>query len=139
MDFVVSYSKNNVACMWEKGGEKNGRLYAQIIAGKDGQSKRPLLLNQNFYTATEEHALLPISTNNYIVMAERDKGSLDNIEVKVFQVKNVDKCKANTSCVYHYKDGQWNKEPSMILYDAIDSALKKTQDTKTNAPYYVML
>jgi hypothetical protein len=133
---MVSYSKNKVPCMWEKGGQREGKRYAQLIAGKDGQYKRPLLINYNIYEETDEHALLPISVNNYVVDVERSE---EGIDIKVFKVKDIENNQVVTSMTNHYFNGKWNQEPQMLLYDVIESALKKTKDKENCAPYYVML
>lgn len=137
MNFNVEFSKNKVPCLWEKGGSKSEKEgYARIITGRYGQPKMPLHIKPNFYNQSDESALIPATKDSHIVEVMRHSNGYD---INIYQIENIEGNQAQTKLLHSYNNKEWNNEPSMIFYDAIESGMKKTKDKKTFAPYFVML
>jgi hypothetical protein len=136
MNFKVEFSRNRVPCIWEKGGYKDEKSYSQVITNQHGQPKRPLMIRNNLYEQSDNHALMPISLRNYIVRAEISEGRFN---IDVYKVEKINDSSIDTVMTNNFNTGKWNVNPEMMLYDAIDSAMRKAKDFTSSAPYYVML
>jgi hypothetical protein len=135
MNFTVEMTRNRIPCLWERGGEKSeGNGYAQLITNQNGLPKMPIMLNQSD-EETDEHALLPATVKSHIVEVKRKNY---NYSINIYEIININGNQAETKQIYNYKEGKWDKEPSMKFYDVIQRGIEKTKDSTSFAPYYIM-
>lgn len=122
----LTISKKGIPCLWEQGGgfTKTGR--ATIIAGNNGAPKRAIYVRTHGVLACDEHALIPVQPEDYMIHAEHSHGQ--NF-VEVYRIKeiNLDEKTAVVESV--------EKIPQQ-LSNAVDACVDKSYDYHCRSPYY---
>lgn len=140
----VSKTKSGLPCIWECGGGMTSTGRAQVICKSDGGKKTALALS---HRSLEGHALFVLNEGDLIIKVFRSREGLKIIVAKV----NLDRISEDRwsdygkiyrdvrfDVIMTYSDGEWDKEPSQGLEEAIKSAVEKSRDYHCRSAYWYL-
>lgn len=147
--FKVEKTRRGHLALWEWGGGFTSTGDSTIICGKDGRAKKAIYIKRKGHLANAEHALVPVSHDDYIVTAYHHKGKF---VIRIYQVVDFEKkeCLApdNKEVKYEYwcaiaeerfsfSDGEWSGELPVHLLVPVQKAMEKATCYHCREPHYV--
>lgn len=126
-EIEITITKKGIKCLWEKGGGYTNIGSAQIIADMFGEAKRPVCIRRSGELACQEHALIPVRTNDYVITVSHSSRDGDTFEInRIVEIGDTTlKCEEVT-------------EIPACLLPAIDAGLQKASDYHCRNAYYIL-
>jgi len=136
MKTTIELTKKGYPSIWEKGGGMSNTGSATIVAGSHGEKLPPVWINRRGELSCGYHALIIISEGYHVIFADQHRG---DYEIQVCRITAIDKefQLADLELVCEYSHGEWDVEPSYLLSEAIDSAVKKANCYHCREPHFV--
>jgi hypothetical protein len=132
-EFVIERSKSGIPCMWECGGGYSNTGKVQIIAGKNGEAKKPIYIRRRGALACREHALIPVNVGDYIISADQHRG---DFRIFVYRITEILKEAVLAEKISEFSNGEWDDRP-LFLEDAVEAAMAKATCYHCREPHYV--
>lgn len=117
---------------------------AQIIAGPNGEPKKPVYVRRRGHLACEEHALFIVAPGDIVVQADHHRR---DFRTTVYRIKSIEEVKDDWSGknfpaaivekLHEFDMGEWDVEPPENLLPAIDAAEEKATCYHCRSPHYV--
>lgn len=124
----ISLSKRGIPCLNESGGAYNHKGSAQIIANKHGNKKRPLIVFSHGYLACNNHAVIPVRTEDLVFLASTSDRK--EVEVKVYKIVDLNKEELKATLQHIAWDSKFP--------DPVFQAAYKSCDYHCRTPYYIL-
>lgn len=123
--------------LWENGGGMSNTGFATIIAGSKGEKLTPVWINRRGKLACENHALFIVKEGYHIIYLDHHRGDYD---IQVYHILSINKEEniANVEIINEYSKGEWDKEPSESLKDAIEAAENKATCYHCREPHFAI-
>lgn len=116
-------SRSGLPCLWESGGGCTNTGNAAIITDKNGYPKRAIHVRTHGDLCNGDHALIPVSVGDKIILAETHREKVTLVVLKITAIH----------------DDDFDIEPcwTPIAEDAIMAAIAKARDFHCRRPYYI--
>lgn len=136
MKFTIELSKRGIPCVWEKGGAYTNTGRCELICDMNGNAKKPIYIRTRGSLACEEHALIPVRTNDYIVKAFQHR---EDFDIDIFQVKEIDTEEkiAELELVNIFSKGEWDSDIEGKFLNVIEAAKKKATSYHCRSAYFI--
>ena len=116
MTLDLEVSKSGKKCLWECGGGMTNSGRCQIVAGKNGEKKRPIFIRRKGELANSVHALIPIEVGDIVVNCYRRD---NEYEINVYRV---------TEIIDNEAKAKLEKVTDVSMFqEAIEAAKKKSR------------
>lgn len=132
----IELSKRGIACMWEKGGAYSNTGDCQLICDMNGKAKKPIYIRTRGSLACEEHALIPIRTNDYVIEVNQWRRDFNIKIFKVVFIDNENKV-AELEQVNHFSENEWDNELDEKFNAVVDAGKEKATDYHCRDPYFI--
>ena len=120
----IEKSKKGFPCLWECGGSFSNTGEATIIADRNGNKKQAIFIRNKGNLACENHALIPVEKNDYIIKCNHNR---TGVMIKIFKIVDITSDKAILEENYFEEK----------LYKACEAAKNKAYDYHCRTTYYV--
>jgi hypothetical protein len=123
-------------CIWEEGGATTNKGRAIIIAGPKGEKKKAVYQRTSGHLACKEHALIPIETGDFIIVANQWRGeySITVARIKEFKRFKEWDCDPHDDKVV----AEVVESPPEFLFEAINAAKAKAAHYHCRGPHFVL-
>lgn len=134
-------TKSGLPGMWESGGGATNTGGCRIIAGKNGEPRRPIYVRRSGSLACSEHALIVVEVGFYIVVADHHR---QDFAVNVKKIVGISKSadghhQAEVELVNEFSRGEWNVPLAAELEAAVSAAYQKAVCYHCREPHFVLL
>ena len=139
----ITTTKRGFPAMWESGGGMSNTGHAQIITGRNGESRRPVYIRRSGHLAGGEHALITVHQGFHVVNVDQHRGdcSISIWRIMKVSVEDIDgeKWEATTEVdlVNRFDNGEWNHLPDAKFEAAVKAAKSKALSYHCRSPYYI--
>jgi len=130
----IELSKNNIPCMWEKGGGSCNTGNSTIITDKKGSPKKPLYIRKKGSLAGMNHALIPATVGDYFIQAYHHR---KDFEIIIFKIEDIKEDNAFITEKYKFDNGEWDICPYELL-NAVEAAKEKATCYHCREPHYII-
>lgn len=132
----IEITKSGLPAAWEKGGGMSNTGYAQIIAGPNGQPKKPVYIRRRGSLANGDHALFIVAPGDIIVQASHHRKDFD---IGVYRIVKIDleERVAFIDMLISFGMGEWDGDPAPFQA-AIDAAMEKATCYHCRSPHYIV-
>jgi len=135
----IERSKSGIPALWEQGGSATNTGDATIIAGQDGQAKRPLYIRKRGHLSCSRHALIPLAIGDHIIEADHHRKDFDIKIYKVLSFGNTEEeAYAVIEQVNHFNKGEWDKDLPTYLQAAVEAAKDKATCYHCRSPHFII-
>lgn len=132
----IERTKKGYPAMWELGGGHKNTGFATIIAGKNGEPKRPVYIRTRGHLANEKHALFIIERGDHVIFADHHR---NDFIILVHRIKEVEKDTAICELIHEFSEGEWDTEPKDELANAVEAAMNKATCYHCREPHYFVI
>lgn len=136
MKITIELSKRGIPCVWESGGGYTSTGRCQLICDANGKPKKPIYVRKRGSLACEEHALIPVRTNDYIIKAFQHGGDFDIDIFRVETINNEEKG-AELKIVNNFSNGEWDSDLEEKFSDVIEATKKKATAYHCREAYFI--
>jgi hypothetical protein len=113
MNWNLEKTKHGIPALWERGGGYSNTGNALIIADANGNAKPANYIKKRGELACNEHALIPVTTGDYIISADHHRGDFDIRVYRIAAITCMDSCyTAEMELVNHFSEDEWDAEPA---------------------------
>ncbi|NLM21770.1 MAG: hypothetical protein GX207_08495 [Peptococcaceae bacterium] len=84
---AIETTKKGYPAHWEQGGGYTNTGVATIIAGKNGEPKKPIYVRARGHLANGKHALIPLEIGDYIIEADHYR---KNFYISVMKIVDIE-------------------------------------------------
>ena len=130
----LTISKTGVPCLWECGGGMTNTGHAQIITDKCGHRKRAIYLPTKGELSNGNHALIPVSVGDTVVLTHRHKNTN---EIALYNIIEISDNKAVLEFLRELIVDTKNIEKE-CLPDAFIASIHKANDYHCCRPYFAL-
>ena len=138
-------NKKQLPAYWERGGGYSNTGFAVIVAGRNGESLKPVYIRRRGHLANSDHALFVVKEGYVIVTADEHRG---DIAVNVERIKKITKNEngeyvAETESIFDNNYDAYTKEwvegvePDEWLKPAVNAAIEKSRCYHCRCPHYI--
>lgn len=126
---------------WESGGaSESQRGDATIIAGPNGEKKRPIAVRAHF-VPNDKHALIPISVGDLVIQSTYYEGDFTMWVGKVADfvkvaAKGGEKAFARLVAKHRFESNRWDLDPPPQYEAALRAAAQEYQELNCRQPFY---
>ncbi|GIW67768.1 MAG: hypothetical protein KatS3mg096_636 [Candidatus Parcubacteria bacterium] len=131
MDIVRT--KSGLPAMWESGGGYTNTGESVIIAGRNGERKKPIYIRKKGHLANREHALYIVNKGDIVVQAYHHR---EDFTIRVYKIVDFEDNYAILELLYYYEDGEWDKPLPEKYKDVVDAAMHKAIIYHCRYPVY---
>lgn len=140
----VEKTQKGHPALWEKGGGMTKTGHAQLIAGPNGEPKKPVYIRRRGHLACGEHALFIVQPGDIIVTAWHHRR---DYEIKVYRIEKIEDVEdwagrkffgAVCATLHTFTMGEWDIDPPSQLLPVIDAAVKKAKDYHCRSVYWAV-
>lgn len=121
--------------LWEKGGGYSSTGKVQLIAGPQGEKKRPVYIRQRGELAGKEHALFVVEPGDLVVYIKRKRS--DYMKA-VYRIAKLKEDTAILERLHLFDFGQWDTDPPEAFQDVLEAARKKSWCYHCRTPHYAI-
>ena len=125
---------------WERGGGRSNTGDAYIVADREGRPKKAIYIRRRGHLANENHALIPLSLGDHIIIADHHREDFTIIVYQVIDFKTGDNDKEVFAlCVKKrfFDKGEWDEELPAHLEVAVNAAMEKATCYHCREPHYI--
>lgn len=140
----IETTKRGFAAMWESGGGLTSGGTATIIAGKDGEARRPVYIPRGGHLAGGNHALIPVHEGFYIVHAVVSRGTRSSAiisRIVLVSVKDINgekwEAKVEVEEINTFSRGEWDKPLDDKFVKAVEAAFHKAGSYHCRSACYI--
>ena len=121
--------------LWEKGGGYSSTGKVQVIAGPQGEKKKPVYIRQRGELAGKEHALFVVAPGDLVVYIKRRRS--DYIKA-VYGITALEDEQVVMERLHLFDFGQWDTDPPEAFQDVLEAARKKSWCYHCRTPHYAI-
>lgn len=123
VNLKLCHSRSGLPCLWECGGGYTNTGSAAIITDKNSYPKRAIYVRTHGDLCNGDHALIPISVGDKIILAETHREKVTLVVLKITAIH----------------DDDFDIEPcwTPIAESAILAALEKSRSYHCRSPFYI--
>jgi len=131
----LTLTKKGLPALWEEGGGATNTGSATIIAGLNGERLTPVYVRRSGSLSCGQHALFIVRTGCRVIMASHWR---QDFTIKVYRITSIDleNKTAQLEQLHEFSRGEWDKDPSPDLEDAIEAAKDKATCYHCRSPHY---
>lgn len=140
----IDTTKRGFAAMWESGGGLTSGGSATIIAGRNGEARRPIYVPRGGHLACGSHALIGVDRGFYVVRAGVSRGTRSSASVSRIvgvSVKDINgekwEATAELEEVNTFSEGEWDTPLDPKLVPAVEAAFNKAGSFHCRSAYFV--
>ena len=130
----IEKTKKNLPAMWERGGGYTNTGEATIIAGPNGEKKRPVYIRRRGSLACDNHALFVVKPGDVVVKVSHHRR---DFEIEIYKILDFEEETAVVEQVNSFSRGEWDKEPPTYLEQAVQAAMNKATCYHCRSPHFV--
>jgi hypothetical protein len=149
----IERTKKGLPALWECGGGYSNTGEATIIAGPNGEKKKPVYIRRRGSLACDNHALFVVHEGDTVIQSSHHRGDFHN---KVYRLVAIRGDKAELELIAEFFHGQWDtgqigekleadlarmaagEPPTMELSIAVQMAEVKATCYHCREPHYVV-
>lgn len=135
---LVETTKKGFPAVWEAGGGYTNTGEAIIVAGRDGQPKKPIYIRKRGQLANSKHALIPLVRGDYIIEANHHR---EDFEISVYRIIDFEEKEGNMFAIVEqvncFDKNEWDKEPPTFLKSALETAMQKATCYHCREPHFI--
>jgi len=131
---LIERTKKGHPALWERGGGYTNTGEATIIAGPNGEKKKPIYIRRRGPLACENHALFVVKPGDVVVEANHHRR---DFEIRVWCIDQILEEEAQLNLLHEFSMGEWGKEPPAYLEQAIQAAMEKATCYHCRGPHYI--
>ncbi len=133
----IELSKRGIPCLWEDGGGHSNTGDSTIIADMHGNPKKPIYICRAGHLSCGQHALIPVRINDLVIEASHHRRDFSIAISKIVAIDKEEKM-AQLEKVNFFSKGEWDKDLSEKLKNAVNAAMKKATCYHCRSPHYVI-
>lgn len=132
----IELSKRGIPCTWEKGGAYSNTGDCQLVCDMNGLPKKAIYIRTRGSLACEEHALIPIRVNDYIVKVSQWRRDFD---IKIHKIISIDieNKVAELEQINHFSENEWDCDPEWKFDSVIEAGKEKATDYHCRDAYFI--
>ena len=134
MRFNIARTKKGLPALWESGGGMSNTGYSRIIADCNSNPKKAIYIRNRGELSCGEHALIPVTENDYIIESNHHRGDFN---IKIYKIISIYDDYLEADVVNTFSEGEWYKDLENKFENAIDSAKRKALHYHCRIPYYI--
>lgn len=136
MEMNIELSRRGIPCTWESGGGYTSTGRCQLICDANGKPKKPIYIRTRGSLACEEHALIPIGTNDYIIKAFQHNRDFDIDIFRINEINNEEKV-AKLEKINNFSQGEWDVDLEEKFLDVIEATKEKATAYHCRDAYFI--
>lgn len=132
----IELSKKGIPCIWEKGGAYTNTGECQLVCDMNGLSKKAIYVRTRGSLACEEHALIPIRVNDYIIKVSQWR---EDFSIKIFKIISIDNKNklAELEQVNCFSENEWDCDLEEKFNTVIEVGKEKATEYHCRTPYFI--
>lgn len=132
----IELSKRGIPCVWEKGGAYSNTGDCQLVCDMNGLAKKAIYIRTRGSLACEEHALIPIRVNDYIVKVSQWR---DDFDIKIHKIISIDTENkvAELEQINHFSENEWDSELDEKFNAVVEAGKGKATEYHCRTPYFI--
>lgn len=132
----IELSKRGIPCVWEKGGAYSNTGDCQLVCDMNGLAKKAIYIRTRGSLACEEHALIPIRVNDYIVKVSQWR---DDFDIKIHKIISIDTENkvAELEQINHFSENEWDCELDEKFNAVVEAGKEKATEYHCRDAYFI--
>lgn len=136
---IIEKTAKGFPAVWEAGGGYTNTGEAIIVAGRDGQPKKPIYIRKRGQLANSKHALIPLVKGDFIIEADHHR---QDFIIKIYKVVGFEEKEGNMFAIVEqphcFSKGEWNTELPQFLETAVQVAKEKATCYHCREPHFTI-
>ncbi len=140
----IETTKRGFPAMWESGGGMTSGGSATLVAGPNGEKRRPVYVPRGGHLACGNHALIGVGKGFLIVTASVRRGERESAKISRIlstSVKDVDgerfEATAEVEVLNTFSHGEWDKPLDPKHDPVVEAAFRKACDYHCRSAYWI--
>ncbi len=140
----IDTTKRGIPAIWESGGGLTSGGSSTIIAGREGEKRRPVYVPRGGHLSGGNHALIAVHEGFFIVRAGVSRGTRSSATISRIvsvSVKDIDGVKwdatATVELVNSFSRGEWDSPLDPKFVPAVEAAFAKAGEYHCRSAYYI--